>query len=255
MVPLTSIGKLSFMVGPRRIQRFNKLTSAEMNAQGKPGASTGDLIQIIEKIELPREYHIEWTGMSFQEKENEGQLGKLMLMAIIFAYLFLVAQYESWSIPVPVMMSVAFASLGALIGLKLTGETMSIYAQLGMVMLIGLTAKNAILMVEFSKQERERGLSVYDAAMRGGDLRYRAVLMTAWSFLFGVFPLVIAEGAGAASRRAIGITTFSGMLVATVIGIVFTPALYAACQRLREFIKYRVFKNQKPDYMLNEKSE
>ncbi|MBE6381343.1 MAG: efflux RND transporter permease subunit [Lentisphaerae bacterium] len=255
MVPLTSVGELKFMVGPRRIQRFNKLTSAEMNAQGKPGASTGDLIQITESVELPREYHIEWTGMSYQEKENEGQLGKLMLLAIVFAYLFLVAQYESWTIPVPVMMAVAFASLGALIGLYLTGETMSIYAQLGMVMLIGLTAKNAILMVEFSKQERENGVSVYEAAIRGGELRYRAVLMTAWSFLFGVFPLVIAEGAGAASRRAIGITTFSGMLLATVIGIVFTPALYAACQRFREFVKYRILKLKKPDYILKSEQD
>ena len=254
MIPLTSIGKLSFMVGPRRIQRFNKLTSAEMNAQGKPGASTGDLIQIIEKIELPREYHVEWTGMSFQEKENEGQLGKLMLLAIVFAYLFLVAQYESWSIPIPVMMAVSFSSLGALIGLKIAGETMSIYAQLGMVMLIGLTAKNAILMVEFSKQEREAGVPVIEAALRGGSLRYRAVLMTAWSFLFGVFPLVIASGAGAASRQAIGITTFSGMLLATVVGIVFTPALYATVQRMREYVKYRLFKLPKPDYIINEKS-
>jgi len=247
MVPLSSVGKLSFMVGPRRIQRFNKLTSAEMNVQAKPGVSTGDLIQIIEKIELPREYKVEWTGMSFQEKENEGQLGKLMMLAIIFAYLFLVAQYESWTIPIPVMMAVAFSSLGALIGLWLTGETMSIYAQLGMVMLIGLTAKNAILMVEFSKQERENGASIYEAAIRGGNLRYRAVLMTAWSFLFGVFPLVIASGAGAASRQAIGITTFSGMLLATVVGIVFTPALYAACQRFREFVKYRVLRLKMPE--------
>ena len=241
------------MVGPRRIQRFNKLTSAEMNVQGKPGTSTGDLIKIIEEIKMPNNYHIEWTGMSFQEKENEGQLGKLMMLAIIFAYLFLVAQYESWSIPVPVMMSVAFASLGALLGLWITGETMSIYAQLGMVMLIGLTAKNAILMVEFSKQERENGVPIIEAAMRGGSLRYRAVLMTAWSFLFGVFPLVIASGAGAASRQAIGITTFSGMLLATVIGIIFTPALYAACQRMREHVKYKVFKLPKPDYMKDEK--
>ena len=254
MIPLTSIGKLSFMVGPRRIQRFNKLTSAEMNAQGKPGASTGDLIQIIEKIDLPREYHVEWTGMSFQEKANEGQLGKLMMLAIIFAYLFLVAQYESWSIPIPVMMAVSFSSLGALIGLKIAGETMSIYAQLGMVMLIGLTAKNAILMVEFSKQERESGVPVIEAALNGGSLRYRAVMMTAWSFLFGVFPLVIANGAGAASRQAIGITTFSGMLLATVVGIIFTPALYATVQRLREYVKYHIFKMPKPDYMLKEKS-
>ena len=255
MIPLTSIGKLSFMVGPRRIQRFNKLTSAEMNAQGKPGASTGDLIQIIEKIDLPREYHVEWTGMSFQEKANEGQLGKLMMLAIIFAYLFLVAQYESWSIPIPVMMAVSFSSLGALIGLKIAGETMSIYAQLGMVMLIGLTAKNAILMVEFSKQEREAGVPVIQAALNGGNLRYRAVMMMAWSFLFGVFPLVIANGAGAASRQAIGITTFSGMLLATVVGIILTPALYATVQRMREYVKYHIFKMPKPDYMLNEKSD
>ena len=109
-------------------------------------------------------------------------------------------------------------------------------------------------MVEFSKQERERGVPIIEAAMRGGNLRYRAVLMTAWSFLFGVFPLVIASGAGAASRQAIGITTFSGMLMATVVGIVFTPALYAACQRMREFVKYKVFKLPKTDYMINEKS-
>jgi multidrug efflux pump subunit AcrB len=222
-----------------------------MNVQGNPGTSTGDLIQIIENIELPKQYHVEWTGMSYQEKENEGQLGKLMALAIIFAYLFLVAQYESWSIPIPVMMSVSFSSLGALIGLYLSGETMSIYAQLGMVMLIGLTAKNAILMVEFSKQERERGVPIIEAALRGGELRYRAVLMTAWSFLFGVFPLVIASGAGAASRQAIGITTFSGMLLATVIGIVFTPALYAACQRFREWVKYRVLHMPIPENYKN----
>ncbi len=138
------------------------------------------------------------------------------------------------------MLAVAFAVLGALLGLWITGETMSIYAQLGMVMLIGLAAKNAILMVEFSKQERESGKSVFEAALNGANLRYRAVLMTAWSFLFGVFPLVIATGAGSGSRRAIGITTFSGMVLATLVGIVFTPALYAALQRLREFLKTKL---------------
>ena len=176
--------------------------------------------------------------MSYQEKQNEGQIVYLMMLALTFAYLFLVAQYESWSIPVPVMLAVAFAVLGALLGLMITGETMSIYAQLGLVMLIGLAAKNAILMVEFSKQERESGKSVFDAAMSGANLRYRAVLMTAWSFLFGVFPLVIASGAGSGSRRAIGITTFSGMVLATLVGIVFTPALYAVCQRVREKVKH-----------------
>ncbi len=242
MVPLSSLGTLKYMVGPRQIIRFNKMTSADMNAQAANGVSSQRLMDIVEKIELPKNYHIEWTNLSYQEKENQGQIVFLMILALLFAYLFLVAQYESWTIPVPVMLSVTFAVLGALVGLFLTGETMSIYAQLGMVMLIGLAAKNAILMVEFSKQERESGKSIVESAMNGANLRYRAVLMTAWSFLFGVFPLVIATGAGSASRRAIGITTFSGMLVATLIGILFTPALYALFQRLRESVKRRFLK-------------
>ena len=237
MVPLSSLGTLRYMVGPSQITRYNKMTSAELNAQSAPGVSSQRLFELVEGTELPSNYHVEWTGLSYQEKQNHGQIVYLMLLALLFAYLFLVAQYESWTIPVPVMFAVTFALLGALLGLLISGETMSIYAQLGMVMLIGLAAKNAILMVEFSKQERESGKSVFEAAMNGANLRYRAVLMTAWSFLFGVFPLVIATGAGSGSRRAIGITTFSGMVVATLIGIVFTPALYAAFQRIREWIK------------------
>ena len=163
-----------------------------------------------------------------------------MILALTFAYLFLVGQYESWSIPIPVMLSVGFAVLGAVVGLMLFRETLSIYAQLGVVMLIGLSAKNAILMVEFSKQEREAGKGIIEAAMNGANMRYRAVLMTAWSFLFGVFPLVVATGAGSGSRRAIGITTFSGMAMATLVGIMFTPALYAAFQRLREWVKTKL---------------
>ncbi|MBP5300327.1 MAG: efflux RND transporter permease subunit, partial [Victivallales bacterium] len=136
------------------------------------------------------------------------------------------------------------ALLGALVGLKIMHMSLSIYAQLGLVMLIGLTAKNAILMVEFSKSERENGVDIYNAALNGATMRYRAVLMTAWSFVFGVFPMVVATGAGANSRRAIGITTFSGMLLATVFGIIMTPALYAVFQRMREAVKRLLgFKN------------
>ena len=240
MVPLSSLGTLAYTVGPSQITRFNKMTCAELNAQAAPGVSSQRLFELVEGTKLPDNYHVEWVGLSYQEKQNQGQLVYLMALALLFAYLFLVAQYESWTIPVPVMFAVTFALLGALLGLLITGETMSIYAQLGMVMLIGLAAKNAILMVEFSKQERESGKSVFEAALNGANLRYRAVLMTAWSFLFGVFPLVIASGAGSGSRRAIGITTFSGMVLATLIGIVFTPALYAAFQRIREFVKAKL---------------
>lgn len=234
MVPLSALGTLQYEVGPRQITRFNKMIAAEINAQSAPGVSSGDLYAAIEGIELPEGYHIEWTGLSYQEKQNTGQIVFLMGLALLFAYLFLVAQYESWTIPVPVMLTVSFAVLGALLGLTVCGESMSIYAQLGLVMLIGLAAKNAILMVEFSKQEREGGKGIEEAALSGANLRFRAVMMTAWSFLFGVLPLVFADGAGAASRQAIGITTFSGMLAATCVGIVFTPALYAVFQRLRE---------------------
>ena len=234
MVPLSALGTLQYEVGPRQITRFNKMVAAEINAQSAPGVSSGDLYAAIEGIKLPAGYHIEWTGLSYQEKQNTGQIVFLMGLALLFAYLFLVAQHESWTIPVPVMLTVSFAVLGALLGLTVCGESMSIYAQLGLVMLIGLAAKNAILMVEFSKQEREGGKGIEEAALSGANLRFRAVMMTAWSFLFGVLPLVFADGAGAASRQAIGITTFAGMLAATCVGIVFTPALYAVFQRLRE---------------------
>ena len=147
------------------------------------------------------------------------------------------AQYESWTIPVSVMLSVLCALTGAFLGLWLTHTALSVYAQLGCVMLIGLAAKNAILMVEFAKQERARGVEIREAAVNGANLRFRAVMMTAWSFIFGVLPLVFKTGAGAGAMKAIGICTCSGMLAATLVGIIFVPALYTVFQRAREFVR------------------
>lgn len=251
-VPLSTIATLRYEMGSRVLQRYNKMDAARLTAQCADRVPSRTLMDAIEKLPIPKGCSIEWTDMSYQEKQNQGQIVGLMALAMLFAYLFLVAQYESWSIPVPVMLTVATAVFGAMLGIwACSGKwaadhgfgaagSLSIYAQLGLVMLIGLSAKNAILMVEFSKQAREEGHSIVEAGIQGFNMRYRAVLMTAWSFIFGVIPLVFATGAGANSRTAIGVTTGCGMLMATLVGIMLTPGLYAAMQKLREGVKHAI---------------
>ena len=190
-------------------------------------------IEALAAEKLPEGYKIAWSGLSYQERKASGQSTILLLMALVFGYLFLVAQYESWTIPLPVMLSVFVAVCGALAGLKIVGMDLSIYAQLGLVLLVGLASKNAILIVEFSKSRREEGMTTLEAAADGARQRFRAVLMTAFTFILGVLPMVLATGAGAASRRAIGTTVFWGMCAATVVGIVLVPALYAFFDGLR----------------------
>lgn len=247
MVPLSSFCTISYERGTQTINRFDQIMSADISAQTVPGVGSGDMMNLISDLtdkmnEDPRwkeadvRWEMAWKDLSFEERKNQGQIVYLFGLSLLFAYFFLVAQYESWTTPISVMLSVSVATLGALLGIMIMGLTLSIYVQLGLLMLIGLSSKNAILIVEFAKKEHElHGVPIHVAAKEGASKRFRAVLMTAISFIFGVFPLVIAEGSGAMSRHEIGITTFAGMILATCLGIFLVPALYALIARMSDF--------------------
>jgi multidrug efflux pump subunit AcrB len=233
MVPLSTVSKISMTTGPDILQRYNMFRTAELNGANGPGISTGEALDIVEDIaakELPQGYGYEWTSIAFQEKQAGGTQGPIFGMAMVFVFLVLAAQYESWAVPFSVLLGLPIGVFGAFLGVSMVGLENNVYVQIGIVALMGLAAKNAILIVEFAKENHEKGMSLVAAATEGAKLRFRPIMMTALAFILGVIPLVVASGAGAAARVSIGIAVFAGMLMASTVGLFFIPMLYVLIQ-------------------------
>ncbi|MDT8284294.1 MAG: efflux RND transporter permease subunit, partial [Thermovirgaceae bacterium] len=242
-VPLESIMTLKKTLAPRALSRYNLYPTAAVTAFMAPGYSTGQGIAAMEKLAsaLPEGYSLEWSGMTYQEREAGGQTGLILLIAVLFGYLFLVAQYESWTVPLGVILSLPVALIGALIGIFVVGISLSIYAQLGILLLVGLSAKNAILIIEFAREQHEgNGLPLLESAGIAASERFRSVMMTAFTCIIGVTPMLLASGAGAGSRLHVGTTIFFGMGIATVFGIFLIPGLYVLLQTYRERTKVHI---------------
>ena len=242
MIPITALGTTSYTTGPGTIRRFNMFTSTTISGEAAPGYSSGQAMAILEEIaskHLPKNIGVEWSGLSYQEKHVSGQTAYILALALLFVFLFLAAQYESWSIPIAVILSLPIAGVGAYLGNWICGLENNIYFQIGLVMLVGLVAKNAILIVEFAKDEVEKGNNAVDAVIKAAHLRFRPIVMTSLAFILGILPLVFASGPGSASRQGIGTGVFFGMIVAITVGIIFVPLLFVWVYKLKSKIMKR----------------
>ena len=236
MIPVTALGTTHYTTGAGTIKRFNMFNSATISGEATHGYSSGQAMDALERIvreRLPENVGIEWSGLSYQEKHEGGQTGVVLALAFLFVFLFLAAQYESWSVPVAVILSLPVAGIGAYLGIWICGLENNIYFQIGLVMLVGLVAKNAILIVEFAKEEVEKGRNIIDAAVTAAHLRFRPIVMTSLAFILGLLPLVFASGPGSASRQGIGTGVFFGMLVAISVGIVYVPFFFVWIYRIK----------------------
>ena len=240
LVPLQAVASVDLVTAPSSIVRYNNLRSVVLNGAPAPGFSSGQAIAAMENLArttLPAGYGFEWTGTALQEKAASGQTGFILVLAVVFAYLFLVGLYESTAIPIAALLSVSVGLFGAMAALYLTGLDNNIFAQIGIVVLIALAAKNAILIIEFAMEERAHGKDIVTAATTAASLRFRAVMMTSFAFILGLVPLVTSVGAGAATQRAVGTAVFGGMIAASCLGIFVIPGLYVAFQTIREKLK------------------
>jgi HAE1 family hydrophobic/amphiphilic exporter-1/multidrug efflux pump len=239
MIPLRSLANVRYASGPDSLTRFNNLPAVKLFGQAAPGVSSGQAIAEAERVAsevLPPDFSYDWGGASYQEKKSGGTSAIALGLAVIMVFLILAAQYERWSLPLSVLLALPFGTFGALAAVNLTGHTNDVYFQIGLVTLLGLAAKNAILIVQFAELKEREGLSPAAAALEAARLRFRPILMTSLAFIFGVLPLAISTGAGAGARRSVGTGVMGGMLAATFLAIFFVPMFFKllATRRLRE---------------------